>query len=227
MTTVGKLSIDDLSSGSLDIVLRNAGEGAPPNPLMVSKGQVTFDAEGNDNLNSPYFSRRLHFPGGASGPTIGRGYDMGGRTSDQVQTDLVNAGMSPDVASQYAQGATLHGDKANQFVQDNRNVLPEMSREVQQKLFETVSYPKYETGAEAEYQRAIKNQPNAPQWSDLDNKIKTVAVDFKYQQGQIYNSQMQEIIKNDPNSLANSILNDPRTSQYDKGRGRANYLRNH
>src|SRR5262249_51741927 len=47
-------------------------------PLQVSQGQVTFDAEGNDLVASPYYSRKIIWPGNAeSGVTIGRGYDMG------------------------------------------------------------------------------------------------------------------------------------------------------
>ncbi|MFP2488055.1 lysozyme family protein [Enterobacter ludwigii] len=47
--------------------------------LKVDKGQVTFDAEGNDITGNRYFSRRIHWPGNdLSGVTLGRGYDMGG-----------------------------------------------------------------------------------------------------------------------------------------------------
>ncbi|CAK9886248.1 MAG: hypothetical protein XXXJIFNMEKO3_02676 [Candidatus Erwinia impunctatus] len=51
--------------------------------LQVPKGQLTFDAEGNDNENSIYFSRYPHVPNnggvviGASCVTFGRGLDFG------------------------------------------------------------------------------------------------------------------------------------------------------
>lgn len=51
--------------------------------LTVPKGQLTFDAEGNDIEGSPFFSRRVHVPNnngkviGNSGITIGRGLDLG------------------------------------------------------------------------------------------------------------------------------------------------------
>ncbi|WP_421352708.1 pesticin C-terminus-like muramidase [Aeromonas sp. 604443] len=51
--------------------------------LTVPKGQLTFDAEGNDVDTSMYFSRHPHVPNnrgvviGASGVTYGRGLDLG------------------------------------------------------------------------------------------------------------------------------------------------------
>ncbi|EIO4562494.1 hypothetical protein LQM11_003074 [Vibrio parahaemolyticus] len=52
--------------------------------LKVPKGQLTFDAEGNDDENSIYFTRKAHVPTnnngvviGNSGVTIGRGLDVG------------------------------------------------------------------------------------------------------------------------------------------------------
>ncbi|MFH4947371.1 hypothetical protein ABC506_28575, partial [Enterobacter hormaechei] len=37
--------------------------------LKVPKGQLTFDAEGNDINTSPWFSRKIHWPGGVILPT--------------------------------------------------------------------------------------------------------------------------------------------------------------
>ena len=59
--------------------------------LKVPYGQLTFDVEGNDIEDSSkaghrYFSRVVHWPGGASGVTIGRGYDFGQRPTPD--TDL-------------------------------------------------------------------------------------------------------------------------------------------
>ncbi|WP_052702261.1 hypothetical protein [Marinomonas sp. S3726] len=64
--------------------------------LIVSKGQLTFDVEGNDNDSSVSFSRTVHLPvrgkastsevvAGASGITIGRGLDVGSRSAKEVQ----------------------------------------------------------------------------------------------------------------------------------------------
>ncbi|WP_063336787.1 hypothetical protein [Marinomonas sp. SBI22] len=64
--------------------------------LIVPKGQLTFDVEGNDNDSSVSFSRTVHLPvrgkastsevvAGASGITIGRGLDVGSRSTKEVQ----------------------------------------------------------------------------------------------------------------------------------------------
>ncbi|EMH1276806.1 hypothetical protein V6A89_003789, partial [Enterobacter hormaechei] len=57
--------------------------------LKVPKGQLTFDAEGNDTDSSPWFSRKIHWPGGVSGVTIGRGYDLGQQSSSTVDLHQV------------------------------------------------------------------------------------------------------------------------------------------
>ncbi|VVO35587.1 hypothetical protein [Pseudomonas fluorescens] len=64
--------------------------------LKVPYGQLTFDVEGNDieDESHPlyrYFSRVVHWPGGASGITIGRGYDLGQRPAPE--SDLRAAGV--------------------------------------------------------------------------------------------------------------------------------------
>ena len=57
--------------------------------LTVPKGQLTFDAEGNNNKNSIYYSRIPHVPlVGKSGVTIGRGYDLSQHTKDTIIKDL-------------------------------------------------------------------------------------------------------------------------------------------
>lgn len=50
---------------------------------------LTFEAEGNDDHTSRYYSRRSHVPSRTSGVTIGRGYDMKMRTAEEVQKDLL------------------------------------------------------------------------------------------------------------------------------------------
>ncbi len=73
-----------------------------PGPLHVRQGQITFDAEGHDYITAiapfrkrrtPYFSRILQWPGGNSGVTLGRGYEMGSRSRGEVFTTLRRAGI--------------------------------------------------------------------------------------------------------------------------------------
>ncbi|MFU9139251.1 hypothetical protein ACLRGG_21205, partial [Erwinia tasmaniensis] len=60
--------------------------------LKVPKGQLTFNAEGNDTESSIYFSRHPHVPNkrgvviGLSGVTFGRGLDFGQQSKTYIQT---------------------------------------------------------------------------------------------------------------------------------------------
>jgi hypothetical protein len=192
--------------------------------LIVPQGQVTFDAEGNDNPKSPYFSRQLHWPGEKSGVTIGRGYDMGYRTSAIVKSDLISAGVSPGLAERYSAGAGLIGEAAKKFVHENKGKVDLISPEAQKRLFSDVVYPKYVTTARSAYIQASAKKGGVPLWDNLDVKVRDIAVDLRYQQPSIYNNQMQAIQQNDREALANVIKSDPRTNKYEAGRGRAKYL---
>jgi Ca2+-binding RTX toxin-like protein len=108
----------------------------------VRRGQFTFDLEGAEG--GRYHSRRVHWPGtAASGVTIGRGYDMGGRTRAEVEADLIAAGVPADVAALYAGGAGRRGAKAGAWVRANRGTLVEITPAQQKKLFEDVTYARY------------------------------------------------------------------------------------
>ena len=85
--------------------------------LKVSKGQVTFDSEGNDNKGTIHYSRVPHWPGGCSGLTIGRGYDMGRRTKKEIIDDLTKAGVDIETAKKLAESAGLVGKKAKEFLE--------------------------------------------------------------------------------------------------------------
>ncbi len=151
----------------------------PSDPLQVDRGQVTFDAEGNDDPDSIYFSRRLHWPGGASGVTIGRGYDMRYRTQEQVLEDLLNAGVDRATAEIMSQGAGLSGDAAQDFVRDNGELT--ISREAQQALFEVV-YADYEDMTQSLVCKWTGSSGDACStlWDGLDPAIQTILVDLRY-----------------------------------------------
>ena len=91
--------------------------------LKVPKGQLTFDAEGNDIDTSPWFSRKIHWPGGVSGVTIGRGYDLGQQASaneDLVQIGVTDPFKSWLVGSQGLSGAGAQS-RFNSASEDIRN----------------------------------------------------------------------------------------------------------
>ena len=84
--------------------------------LKVTKGQVTFDSEGDNNKKSHFYSKKPHVPGKWSGVTIGRGYDMGQKSKAQIISDLTKAGISRERATKLAAGAGLKGQSARNFL---------------------------------------------------------------------------------------------------------------
>ena len=89
--------------------------------LKVRKGQLTFNAEGNNKKGSRYYSRKPHVPGKSSGITLGRGYDMGLKSVVQIATDLLQAGLSSGLAKLFSKGAGLKGQSATEFLEVSVN----------------------------------------------------------------------------------------------------------
>ncbi|WP_240313727.1 pesticin C-terminus-like muramidase, partial [Vibrio cholerae] len=81
--------------------------------LTVPKGQLTFDAEGNDVEGDLYFSRVIHWPGNNSGITIGRGYDLG--QQERVLSELNDARVDPELVSWLVSAQGLKGNDAHDF----------------------------------------------------------------------------------------------------------------
>ena len=183
-------------------------------------GSLTFNAEGLETKGL-YFSRAMHWPGGKSGVTIGRGYDLGveGRTKAQVIKDLTAAGVPSFDASRFAQAVGLKGEKAKNFVNLNRAYFPEISVEAQDKLFFDILLPRYTSEV-----KRISEKPDvvakygATDWDNLDPRIKDVAVDLIYRgdyTGHTREKVQPFIVKNDVDGLK-TLMND---SQYWKGLG--------
>jgi hypothetical protein len=195
------------------------------NPFWVGKGQLTFNAEGNDIPTSPFYSRNLHWPGGDSGVTLGRGYDMKFRTENRVVNDLVSAGLDQDAARDFAQGAGLSGQEAKVFVTNNRITLGAIDPSVQKALFQNI-YPQYEATAERVYNKATSNEGNATPWMDLKPALRDVAVDLVYQglTPALGKPVMQKIMTNDIDAVIQHIQSTPAFNQYEQGRGRIHYL---
>lgn len=200
--------------------------GSKNGDLEVTKGQVTFDSEGNDDSTSPYFSRHIHWPGNdLSGVTLGRGYDMGNRTSEEIEKDLRAAGVSPERAKAYAAGAGLKGADAKNFVAKNQTNLGLISHDEQKRLFNGI-YPTYEKRAKDSYN--FHKPINGKEWEELDPAIRDIVVDFNYQgfgrTEQGYGRPMQKAANNDPAELAEYIRGNKTMQIYEAGRGRVKYL---
>lgn len=144
----------------------------------VERGQFTYDSEGHDS--GPWNSRVLHWPEGASGVTIGRGYDMKHRTRAQVTRDLIDVGINREQAERIALGAGLTSNRAREFVRDNKDGVGEITSSQQVRLFNKV-YSTYEQTAKRVYQRHAANETGYTQWDSLSPDIRDIVTDMVYQ----------------------------------------------
>jgi hypothetical protein len=85
--------------------------------ISVNRGQLTFDAEGEDEENGRIImlqTRILRVPTDKSGLTIGRVYDMKEKTKKKIEIDLRNAGIAK--AKLLSCAARLRGKAAKKFI---------------------------------------------------------------------------------------------------------------
>ena len=145
-----------------------------PDNLKVKKGQMTFNVEGSDNPKSRYFSRRPHWPGGASGVTIGRGYDMKFRTEQSVYLDLTGAGVPKGDAEKLKKGAKLTKTAAKNFCSQNKGVV--ISHAAQKELF-YIALRQEENVAKS---LVRKWTGDSKLWAKLDPTVRDMTIDLKY-----------------------------------------------
>ncbi len=155
--------------------------------LTVPKGQLTFDAEGNDNKDSLYFSRHIHWPGGVSGVTIGRGYDLGQQNDPSSDFDSIE--LNQPLNNWLVESKGLSGqDAKNRYKSADNSIRSyEITRKQQYDLF-VITYNRLEADVKRICQkvdtiRMYHPNPNAtPEqaWNDIPEKIKEVLVDLRY-----------------------------------------------
>ncbi|MCF8581793.1 peptidoglycan-binding protein [Enterobacter ludwigii] len=158
--------------------------------LRVNEGQVTFDSEGIDYItavvpfrqqNYPSFSRVLHWPPiFSSGVTLGRGYDMGSRSTGEIHATLRQAGIEEYKAVICSKASYLKGRQAGQFVKVYGPLVGEITHNQQIRLFEIV-YREKLNYAKGVYARNSRRIPDALPWFKLDKITRDVFVDTIYQ----------------------------------------------
>lgn len=87
-------------------------------------------------------SEHLHWPGGASGVTLGPGYDMKMRTRTQITADMSGIGLHKVTADKIAGAAGLVGAPAQDFAEDNEDLVTLTSQQQVRLLARVV--PAYE-----------------------------------------------------------------------------------
>ncbi|MFY0666388.1 MAG: hypothetical protein JXQ97_17350 [Natronospirillum sp.] len=153
------------------------------NWLIVPEGQFTFNVEGDDNPRSDYFSRVAHATIGASGITIGRGYDLyqqylrHSRNSDKVVEDLTAAGISQELIELLRSAVTLQGDPARAFYRHNRELLQEhvITRKQQYDLYNRI-YSAYKVIAKRRFNLVLPTDS----YDALSEITQTVLIDMNY-----------------------------------------------
>lgn len=129
------------------ILSNNAGQGETQNQAapgaqqdrrLFESGQLTMEGEG---LGAETLT--IHWPAGASGVTLGFGYDMKERSADEVKADLMAAGISDTYAASLSAGAGLEGATAQKWVNDNkRQPWATITAEQRAALFQR-GFPRY------------------------------------------------------------------------------------
>lgn len=148
--------------------------------LQPSKGLLTWNAEGNNDPGSSYYSRKVHWPGGASGVTIGRGYDMKLRQREIVKTDLISAGLSTANATILAQGAGLSGNSAKSFVEREEVKAIEISEEQQVKLFEMAYNKYYADASRLCMKKDVVTKYGECDWGKMDARVRELITDLHF-----------------------------------------------
>lgn len=92
----------------------------PAKSMNISDSGINFIL-GLETLKN--VSNRLHWPKGASGVTIGPGYDMKERSATEIKSDLVAVGVSSTAATSAAAGSGLIGKDASKFALENKNLI--------------------------------------------------------------------------------------------------------
>lgn len=193
---------------------------------VINAGQITYDAEGNDDSHSHYFSRVIHWPGNAeSGVTIGRGYDLGNRSEEEIVNYLCESGVPSEQAEKIAKGAGKKGQDAKKFVENNKDDIKEITLDNQINLFNLI-YPMYVERTVSNYNHYTSVYPDKVEWDSLDKTVKEILVDFVYQGFTRGPKPMVAGMKNNKKELIEYIKNSPTMMGYEEGRHRINYLEN-
>ncbi|MBB1384848.1 hypothetical protein H5119_04700 [Pseudoalteromonas sp. SG45-5] len=143
-----------------------------------TRGGLTWDSEGKEG--GLFHSRILHVPSSKSGLTLGRGYDMKGKSSTRVQTELVKAGLSLFYAQKLSKGARLSGTNAERFIVENDLLDFQITAPVQLALF-NIAYS-YE---ESEVKRICNKGDTVKKYGTVDfnlipKSVLELFVDLKY-----------------------------------------------
>ncbi|MDK1286620.1 hypothetical protein [Pseudoalteromonas umbrosa] len=143
-----------------------------------SVGQFTFEQEGQEG--GRYHSRVLHVPSQYSGLTIGRGFDLKHRSSEQIIQALKLAGVAFEDAQLLAKASGLYGSEAKEFIEKHGLQGFEVSPKEQVLLFEQ-TYEVMAKDVKRICDKADCVKVYGPvNWENLHPKIKDILIDLRY-----------------------------------------------
>ena len=157
--------------------------------MVSDKGKFTFEQEVGPG------SEKLHHPTKTSGVTVGAGYDMKEKTSDQIINDLTSVGVDNNMASRIASAAGLSGKEATNFVKNNSDVA--LSMDQQKQLF-SLSFGQALTKTDRDLQ-TMGYDPN-----QLSDRKLNLLADYTYNVGSItkFPKFVKALVENDFDTAA-------------------------
>jgi len=139
----------------------------------VHKYNFTYQHEIGLNSTKPHLP-----PGKNSGVTIGPGYDLGQRTTEQIKQELQKSDIDKDVINKLSTAAGLKGNNARQWIESHNNHNIKINQKQQKKLFEEILVPIYEKGVKQYVNKYSQNT-----WDNLDSDQKNMLFDMHYNVG--------------------------------------------
>ena len=201
----------------------------------VPKGYFTYRAEGTEKA-----TEKFHWPGGASGVTIGKGYDMKDRSESDIYIDMISVGVSQNDANIIKKASHKTGLDAKKFADENKDKIKPLTKTQKIDLFNKIWHGTYIPRARSVYngipetihEKDIKNLNKSDskeswkktKWEDLDDKIMEIIVDLIYQ-GAYFKDIKYASTKNDKDYLVKCMETYPKILKWDEGRRRIPYLK--
>lgn len=219
--------------------LKNASQpvwhsGATSGPLQVREAQFTFDNEGVDYITTtepfrqqryPWFSRILHWPNSAeSGVTLGRGYDMGGRSSGEIFATLRQAGVEEYKAILASKSAFLKGRNAAYFIKVYGPLFGEITHQQQIRLFE-IAIQIYIARAKRIFNKRKAKSTSTISWETVRLKLRDIYIDSIYQGCTSADEFCRVILLNDIEAVRTYLKTDgAQMSSYGRNLKRLKYI---
>jgi GH24 family phage-related lysozyme (muramidase) len=141
--------------------------------MQISDKVFQFIVAQEDGDETYYDRTEAHFdwPGGASGPTVGVGYDLGYCTVNECVNDWTGI-VDQDTINRMIEGVGITGDRAHLFVQNNRTEVTITWAQALQE-FQERELPKWEHRMEVAL----------PNWDLLGPDCKGVLLSLGYNRG--------------------------------------------